>query len=101
MITKQQALENAKDYINKRKRNYVYIDTSDKVKYEENKYIYYGKYDEQNRNIYVVNYDIEGYTESIPHFIALDAEIGEVLFTAMPKIGKTNFYNKTLNPLLK
>lgn len=84
MITKEQALENAKEYINERKRNYVYIDTKDKVKYEENKYINYGKYDEQKRNIYIVNYDIEGYTEPIPHFITVDAETGEVLFTATP-----------------
>ncbi|WP_346986175.1 hypothetical protein [Chryseobacterium sp. POE27] len=84
MITKEQALENAIEYIKKRNRSYVYIVTKEKIIYEEKKYINYGKYEEQERNIYVINYDIEGYTEPIPHFIAVDAETGEVLFTATP-----------------
>lgn len=84
MITKEKALENVKKYINERMRNYVYIDSTDKIKYEEKKYINYGKYYEQQRNIYVVNYDIEGYTEPTPHFVAVDAETGEILFTATP-----------------
>ena len=84
MITKEQALENVIQYINKRNRRYVYIDNKDKIKYEEKKYVNYGKYEEQERDIYVVNYDIEGYTEPIPHFVAVDAETGEVLFTATP-----------------
>lgn len=84
MITKEDALEKAIKYINKRKREYVYIDSIDNVKFEEKKYINYGEYEEKERDIFVINYDIEGYTEPIPHFVVVDAETGKILFTASP-----------------
>ncbi|MGJ1447407.1 PepSY domain-containing protein [Sphingobacterium spiritivorum] len=80
MITKEQALENVKNYIKEKNRNYSYIN-EEKIWFKENEYINYGKYEEKNRNVYVINYDIEGYTEDIPYFVYVDAETGEILFT--------------------
>ncbi|MCY0969180.1 hypothetical protein [Chryseobacterium wangxinyae] len=81
MITKEQALENVKKYLTERKRDYIFIVNQDKVVYEMQKKIPYGKYEDKIKDIYVVNYDIEGYTENTPHFVAVDVDTGEVLFT--------------------
>jgi hypothetical protein len=81
MITKEIALENVKKYLNEKKREYIFIVNKDKVVYEAQKKIPYGKYEDKIKDIYVVNYDIEGYLEPTPHFVAIDAETGEVLFT--------------------
>ncbi|MGE8432427.1 MULTISPECIES: hypothetical protein [Chryseobacterium] len=82
MITKEKALEIVKQYLQDRKRDYVFIVEKDKVRYEEQKRIGYGKYEDSKRNTFVVNYDIEGYPEPIPQFVIVDAEKGEVLFTS-------------------
>ncbi|MGR3855158.1 hypothetical protein [Chryseobacterium indologenes] len=84
MINKEKALEIVKQYLQARKREYVFIVDKDKVLYEEQKNIEYGKYEDTKRDIFVVNYDIEGYQEPIPHFVIVDAEKGEVLFTSTP-----------------
>lgn len=84
IIDKEKALEIVKQYLQDRKREYVFIVEKDKVLYEEQKTIGYGKYEDTKRNIFVVNYDIEGYQEPIPHFVIVDAEEGEVLFTSTP-----------------
>ncbi|WP_288438431.1 hypothetical protein [uncultured Chryseobacterium sp.] len=84
MINKEKALEIVKQYLQARKREYVFIVDKDKVLYEEQKNIEYGKYEDTKRNIFVVNYDIEGYQEPTPHFVIVDAEKGEVLFTSTP-----------------
>lgn len=82
-IDKEKALEIVKQYLQDRKREYVSIAEIDKI-YMENKVIEYGKYEDTQRNIFVVSYKIEGYTEPIPHFVIVDAERGEVLFTSTP-----------------
>ncbi len=81
MITKEQALENVKKYLIEKNRTYIFIVDKDKVVFEEQKKIPYGKYEDKIKDIYVVNYDIEGYLGPIPHFVAVSAETGEVLFT--------------------
>lgn len=57
MITKEQALENVKKYLNERKRDYIFIVNQDKVVHEMQKKIPYGKYEDKIKDIYVVNYD--------------------------------------------
>ncbi|MAN29032.1 MULTISPECIES: hypothetical protein [Mesonia] len=84
MITKKQALENVVKYLKEHKREYLYINTVDQISFEEKKFINYGKYENQEKDIFIVNYDIEGYLEPIAHFVAVDAETGEILFTATP-----------------
>lgn len=84
MITKEQALENVKKYITEKNRHFVYIVDVDKIKIKKQIEIPYGKYEEQIKDVYVVNYDIEGYTEPTPYFVYVDSENGEVLFTMTP-----------------
>jgi len=83
MITKEQALENALKYIKKRNRNYDLMDKN-KILFEENVIIPYGKYNELKKSIYTIICENEGYLDPISHFVAVDAETGEVLFTATP-----------------
>ncbi|MCY1659357.1 PepSY domain-containing protein [Chryseobacterium sp. SL1] len=83
MITKEKALEIVKKYVIDRKRNYIEI-INDKINFEENIKIPYGKYDEQKRTIYTITCRLEGYLDPISHYITVDAETGEVLFTATP-----------------
>lgn len=78
MITKEKALEIVKQYLQDRKRGYVSIAEKDRINYEEQKRINYGKYEDTIRNIFVVSYDIEGYPEPIPQFVIVDADTGEV-----------------------
>jgi hypothetical protein len=83
MITKEQAVESVKKYIKERNRDYIEI-VSDRVNFEENIKIPYGKYDQQNKTIYTVTCRQEGYFDPISHYISVDAETGEVLFTTTP-----------------
>ncbi len=83
MITKEQAVEIVKKYVSNRNRDYIEI-VKDKVNYEEKKYINYGKYEEQERTVYTVTCRQEGYLDPISHYVIVDAEKGEVLFTATP-----------------
>lgn len=83
MITKEQAVENVKVYIKERNRDYIEV-VNDRVNFEENIKIPYGKYDGQNRTVYTVTCKQEGYLNPISHYITVDAETGEVLFTTTP-----------------
>ncbi|TGD58597.1 hypothetical protein [Flavobacterium humi] len=83
MITKEQAIENVKKYISKKNREYIEV-VSDRVNFEEQKYINYGKFEEQKKDIFTVTCKLEGYTDPILHFITVDAETGEILFTTTP-----------------
>lgn len=83
MITKEKAVEIATEYALKRKRNYIYIE-KERVNYEENKYINYGKYYEKERNVYTITCHNEGYLDQISNYITVDAETGEVLYTMTP-----------------
>ena len=83
MITKEQAVEKVKEYVSKKNREYIEI-VSDRVNFEEKKHINYGKFEDKERDIYTVTCKQEGYTEPILHFIVVDAETGEILFTTTP-----------------
>ena len=84
MITKEQALNNVKKYIDDRKRNYTEVVPLEKIYLENDEYINYGKYEEQKRDIYIVTCRLEGYTDPITHYVAVDAETGEILYTMTP-----------------
>ncbi len=83
MITKEKAIEKVIKYVSERKRNYKEVE-KEKVFFEENIKIPYGKFYEQNRNVYTVTCRYEGYSHPISHYISVDAETGEILFTATP-----------------
>ncbi|WP_449386733.1 hypothetical protein [Chryseobacterium lineare] len=84
MITKEKALENVKEYLKERKRNFkninenldeIFFDIAREIPYP------YSKYYEQKRDIYTIAYYCEGYYEDESLFVIVDAETGEVLFT--------------------
>lgn len=83
MITKEKAVEIAIKYAETKKRNYIYIE-KERVNYEENVRIPYGKYYEQKRNVYTITCQNEGHLDPISNYITVDAEKGEVLFTITP-----------------
>lgn len=83
MITKEKAVEIAIEYASARKRNYIYIE-KERVNYEKNKYINYGKYYEQKRDVYTITCHNEGYIDPISNYIIVDAKTGEVLYTMTP-----------------
>jgi hypothetical protein len=85
MITKEQSIELVKEYITKRNRKYIRIVPAEKVLYEEQKEIAYGKYEDSKKNIFIVTYYVEGYFEEIPYFVVVDAFNAEVLFTSYSK----------------
>jgi len=80
MITKEKAIEIVKQYLKDRNREYLSINES-QVNFEENKYVNYGKYYEQKKDMYVVTYYNEGYINPLTYFVSVEAETGEVLFT--------------------
>jgi hypothetical protein len=81
MITSEEALEIVKKYLTKKTREFLAIR---EVFLEENKTVEHGKYIDTTRNIFIVPYEIEDYQVPIVHFVAVDAETGEVLFTSSP-----------------
>lgn len=83
MITEQQAAAIAKKYLESKEVQYVRLNT-DNIKFTESQVIIYGKYENQERSIFSISYEIEGYQYNIVHFITIDAETGEVLFTITP-----------------
>lgn len=80
MITKENALRIAEEYIKDRKREFIKIN-EDKIVFEKNKYINYGKYYEKHKDIFTVPYEEEGYINPTSYFVAIDSESGEVLYT--------------------
>ena len=80
IITKEQAVQNVEQYIQKKNRTFVHLER-EKVQMKEKIEVPYGKYENQIKDVYIVNYDIEGYYENVPNFVYVDAESGEVLFT--------------------
>lgn len=83
MITKEKVIEIAIKYLKERSRNYMILDTQN-IFFNEKDTIEYGKYEDKKRDTYTISYDVEGYQQPITHFIRVDAETGEVLFTASP-----------------
>lgn len=92
MITKDKAIEIAKQYLNKSDWNYIFIN-EEKVQLEENVEIYSGKYEDKKRDVFIVGFRIEGYYGPIPYFINIDAETEEVLYILGPH-GKIDILEK-------
>lgn len=83
MITKEKAIEIAKTYLKKNEWNYIFID-EEKVELEENLEMHLGKYEDRKRNVFIVNFDMEGYMNPIAYFIYIDTETSEVLYVLGP-----------------
>lgn len=83
MITIEEAIEIVKKYLKERNRDYISINTEN-VQFEENERVIYGRYQDEVKNLYTVAYYIEGYQLPIAHYVTLDADSGEVLFTVSP-----------------
>jgi len=79
MITKEEAKEITKNYIEERGRDYININ---EPYLEKNKEIAFGKYETQKRDIYKVCYEDEGYDRPDLYFITIEAYTGEVLYTS-------------------
>ena len=77
MITEEQAITIALQYIKEKKRKYDYL--CDPIILE--KTITRGKYKDSKRNVIVIPYEIEGYRDPISFFITIDKETGQVLYT--------------------
>jgi len=78
MITEEQAITIALQYLKEKKRKY---DNLRNVFFNEKSEITRGKYGNTKRDVFVVPYDIEGYRDPILFFINIDKETGEVLYT--------------------
>ena len=81
MITEENAIEIAKQYLASRNRNYISIGS---VFFDKGREVIHGKYEDEIKDLFTVSYDIEGYQSPTSHFITIEAETGEVLFTATP-----------------
>ena len=83
MISKEKAVEAAEKYITAKKRVNSHLE-KENVQYKENATLNYGLFDGEVRNLWTVSYDIKGYDTPIAHFIEIDADTGEVLYTLSP-----------------
>jgi Peptidase propeptide and YPEB domain len=83
MITKEKVIEIVTKYLKDRNRNYMTLNI-EKIFFEEKDIIEYGKYEDEKRDTYTISYDVESYQQPIKYFVRVDAETGEVLFTASP-----------------
>ena len=86
MITKEKALEIVENFLIDSNEHYVSIAEIDEVYIDEKNEITYSesKYYEQERDVYVVNFDIEGHNENIPLFMLVDVETGEIICVMTP-----------------
>ena len=78
MITEEQALTIALQYIVDRGRTY---DKLCPLFIDENNDITRGKFKNTKRDVFVLPYEIEGYLDPISFFVVVDIETGEVLYT--------------------
>jgi hypothetical protein len=81
MITKEQAITIVEAYLKLRNREYTTICTPEKMAYWENKKILHGKYEDQDMNVFSVNYGVMWGGEERSSFVYLNAETGEVLYS--------------------
>ena len=82
MITKEKILKIAKQYLEDRKREYIYIEENlEKIFYEDNHEFINNKGEDNVKNVCVVTYHTEGYQSPESNFISIDADTGEVLYT--------------------
>lgn len=81
MLLEKEVIQIAEKYLKEKNRDFLRIN-KESIQYEEEKYINYGKYEEQYKNVFIVSYTEEAYLTPNLYFIAILAETGEVLYTA-------------------
>ncbi len=80
MISKEEAIRIAKEYINERKRSYLYV--KEEKTYLETSEVLYGEKDlGEEHDMWIVSYEVESWDVPIPHFVHIKAETGEVYYT--------------------
>ncbi len=83
MITKEKAIEIAKIYLKKNNWNYIFIH-EEKVQFKEKLEMFSGKYEDKERDVFSVCFDMEGYMNPILYIVHIDAETSEVLYVLGP-----------------
>lgn len=84
IISKEQALKIAKEYLQKNGRDYSSIDDVDSIEHEEKGDVLYGIYEGRIMNVYSVGYGEIWGIEERTMFIIISAESGEVLYSMSP-----------------
>ncbi|WP_299217169.1 hypothetical protein [uncultured Dokdonia sp.] len=84
MITKEHAYKVAKSYLKERKREYLEIEEIEKITFNENQEVLYGKKKGEFLNQFVVEYVVQWGLEEKGMLIYIDAETGEVLYSISP-----------------
>lgn len=82
MITKEEAIKLAEEYLKKRKRDYIEI-VMELVNLKTGIEIGYGLLKDEIRDVWVVAYSEQG-NDPIYYFIQIEAETGRVLCTLGP-----------------
>jgi hypothetical protein len=81
MITKEDAVKIAIDYLKLRNRNYNSICAAEKVSYWENDEVIHGKHEGKIMNTYTVSYGVIWGNEERRAFVMISSETGEVLYS--------------------
>lgn len=80
-MKKEDIVKIVTDYIKSKNRSFTKINSEEKVIFEEDQTIPFGKYAEQVKNIFYLSYEDEGYYGPLLYFVFVCAESGEVLYT--------------------
>ena len=83
MITKEQAVKTAKDYLKLKNRKYISVEEQ-RVSFTKAHITAPEGEEDFEMDVAVVGYLTEGYQAPIAFFIVVDSETGEVLFTRGP-----------------
>jgi hypothetical protein len=80
MITQEEAKDIAANYL----QNAGNTGEIEEAIFEESSLIPFGKYKDQELDVYVVSYSVVVYEDPIVYFIYIHSETGEVLYTMGP-----------------
>ncbi len=80
-MKKKDVVKIVTDYINDKNRSFTLIDPEEKIEFEKDKSIPFGKYEEQIKDVFSLCYEDEGYYGPLLYFVFVCAESGEVLYT--------------------
>lgn len=83
MITKEEAVIIAENYLKKNQLDYIYLE-KENVMYDKSKQIPYGKYKGENKSVYSVGYDTGTSYNPIACFLIIDVNIEEVIYIMTP-----------------
>lgn len=81
MKTKEEIREIAEEYLIQRKRQYSAIEPADKINYDKNDEILYGKRKGEYTDVFTVSYYYTVVNQERDAVIFIDAETGEVLYS--------------------